>query len=89
MAVLTGDQIQLEYSDGKAERTCLFALKGVTATDTVQLNGYFKVVKRAVAISATDIHSGSITTITSSTIITIPAGPSSDAIWVLVVGASA
>lgn len=88
MALLTFDQVSMEFQDGKAEKMCVFVLKNVTAGDTVNLNGYFKVVKRAVALSATDIHSGSITTI-AGTVITIPAGPAADAIWVMVVGVTA
>lgn len=87
MAVLGPGQISLEFSDGKAERMCVFSLKDVTAADTVDLNGYFKVVKRAVAASATDTHTGSISTI-SGTTITIPAGPNRDAVWLMVVGVS-
>lgn len=88
MAALTFDQIALEYQDGKCEKTCVFSLKNVTAGDTVQLNGYFKVIKRAVALSGTDIHAGVISTITG-TVMTIPAGPAQDGIWVLVIGVAA
>jgi hypothetical protein len=88
MALLTFDQISMEFQDGRAEKMCVFVLKNVTAGDTVNLNGYFKVVKRAVALSATDIHAGTIATI-NGTIITIPAGPTADAIWVMVIGVAA
>jgi hypothetical protein len=80
MALLTFDQISMEFQDGRAEKMCVFVL--------MNLNGYFKVVKRAVALSATDIHAGTIATI-NGTIITIPAGPTADAIWVMVIGVAA
>lgn len=88
MAVLAIDQFTLEFSDGKCERTCVFSLKNVTAGDTVNLNGYFKVIKRAVALSGTDVHAGVISTI-SGTVMTIPAGPAQDGVWVMVIGVSA
>lgn len=78
-------QITLEFSDGKAERMCVFSLKDVTAADTADLSGYFKVVKRAVAASATDTHTGAIATI-SGTTVTIPAGPNRDAVWLMAIG---
>lgn len=87
MAVLTIDQFSLEFSDGKCERMCVFSLKNVTAGDTVNLNGYFKVVKRAVAASATDTQTGSVTTI-SGTTVTIPAGPAQDGVWLMALGVS-
>lgn len=85
MAVLAPDQFIAEFRDGKCEQAILFSLKNVTAGDTVNMNGYFKVVKRAVALSATDIHAGVISTI-SGTTVTIPAGPAQDAVWMLVIG---
>lgn len=87
MAALGMGQISLEFSDGKAERMCVFSFKDVTAGDTADLNGYFKIVKRAVALSSTADHSGSIGTI-NGTVITIPAGPSRDAVWMMVIGVS-
>lgn len=80
-------QARVLFDEGSAERVVLYALKGVSAGDTLNLGGYFRFVKRAVAISATDIHSGAITTITGATV-TIPAGPANDGIWLLAVGVS-
>jgi hypothetical protein len=78
-------QIRVLHDEGSAERFLLFAVKGVTAGDTLNLNGYFRVVKRAVALSATADHSGAITTIANTTV-TIPTGPAADGILLLVAG---
>lgn len=88
MALLNFNQVSLEWWDGKAEKAALYSLKNVTAGDTVNLNGAFLFVKRAVAASATDVHTGVIANI-NGTIITIPPGPLNDAIWLFVVGVSA
>lgn len=89
MATLTNDQVSLEYSDGKAQRTTLYVLKNVDAGDIYDLAGQFKVVKRAGIVSATGTTIAAISTISSGTVITIPAGPLDDAIWLIVVGVSA
>lgn len=80
-------QLEIIADDGKAERMCVFILKGVSAGDTINVGGYFRLVKRAVALSSTDVHSGSITTIAGTTV-TIPAGPLNDAIYVMIIGVS-
>lgn len=89
MAVLTTDQVHMAYTVGVCERTALFALKNVTAADTVDVSGYFKVVKRAGIVSDTGTTIAAVGTITSNSILTIPAGPSSDGVWLLVVGVAA
>jgi len=87
MALLASDQVSKVYEDGNCGKTMLFALKGVTAADTVDLTGLLKVVKRAGIVSdtGTTIASCSI----AGTILTIPAGPAADGVWLLVVGVSA
>jgi hypothetical protein len=89
VALLTANQVQLEYSDGKCIRTALFSLKNVDATDTVDMTPWFLVVKRAGIVSSTG------TTIAAATVsgtppltLTIPAGPVDDGLWLLVVGVS-
>jgi hypothetical protein len=89
MALLTLSQTQLEYTDGKNLRTCLFSLKNVDAADTVDMVPWFSVVKRAGVISSTGTHVLAATlTGTPAVTITIPAGPVDDAVWLLVVGVS-
>jgi hypothetical protein len=87
MAALTGDQFSVVYQDGTCGRTALVALKNVTAADTVDLGGNFKVIKRAGIVSdtGTTIASCSIT----GTVVTIPTGPSADGVWLLAVGVAA
>jgi hypothetical protein len=88
MAVLTpGDQFALAFKDGNCERTALYALKGVTAGDTVDVAAEFRVVKRGGIVSATGTTIGAVTQATG-TVLTIPAGPAADGVWLLVVGVS-
>ena len=84
MAVLTADQFTVVYSEGACGKTALIALKNVTATDTVDLAGIFKVIKRCGIVSetGTTIASCSI----AGTTITIPTGPAADGVWLLAVG---
>jgi hypothetical protein len=89
MPLLSISQVQLEYTDGKNIRTCLFSLKNVDAADTVDMTPWFSVVKRAGIISTTGTHVLAATlTGTPPVTITVPAGPSDDAVWLLVVGVS-
>ena len=86
MAALTpGDQFALAFKDGVCERTALYALKGTTAADTVDVGAEFRVVKRAGIVSATGTTIAAISGI-SGTNLTIPAGPAADGVWLLVVG---
>jgi len=88
MAALTPDQMYLAYSDGVCSRFGLFALKNVDAADTVDVSGYFKVVKRAGIVSDTGTTIAAISTI-AGTVLTIPAGPLDDGLWLIVVGVAA
>lgn len=88
MALLTSDQCVELFSDGRCGRTALYALKNVDAADTVDVASSFKVVKRAGIVSDTGTTIAAISTITG-TVLTIPAGPADDAVWMLVVGVAA
>lgn len=85
MAALTADQIFVAYTDGVCDRTVLYALKNVTAADTVDLAGQFKIVKRAGVVSATGTTIASVT-ISTNTVGTIPTGPANDGVWLLAYG---
>jgi hypothetical protein len=85
MALLPADQATVVFTDGKCATTALIALKGVTAADTVDVGAAFKVVKRAGIVSDTGTTIAAIATITG-TVLTIPAGPSNDGVWLLVAG---
>jgi hypothetical protein len=84
MAVLSTDQVGLCFADGTCARTVLLSVKNTTAGDTADLAQWLKVIKRCGLVSdtGTTIASCSI----AGTVITIPAGPSSDGVWVLAVG---
>lgn len=87
MALLAADQMMAVYSDGSCGKTVLFALKNVTAGDTVDLVGHLKVIKRIGMVSdtSTTVASCSFT----GTVVTIPAGPATDGVWLLAVGVAA
>lgn len=87
MAVLDVTHYALVWQDGLSEKTALYALRNVTAADTVDVTGQFSVVKRAVIIGTTLVGSGIVSTI-AGTVITIPTGPASDAGYLLVYGCS-
>lgn len=87
MALLTSDQVQAVYHDGSCGKTALYALKNVTAADTVDVADSFKVVKRGGVVSETGTTIGAVTI--SGTILTIPTGPANDGVWLLVVGVAA
>lgn len=87
MAALASDQATMVYTDGQCSKMALYALKNVTAADTADLASQFKVVKRAGIVSDTGTTIAGCT-ITSNTVITIPAGPAADGVWLLVVGVS-
>lgn len=87
MAALAADQVTMVYTIGQCGKMALYSLKNVTAADTADLASQFKVVKRAGIVSDTGTTIASCA-ITSSTVITIPAGPAADGVWMLVVGVS-
>lgn len=88
MALLTTDQAALVYNEGACGKTALYSLRNVNAADTVDVASQFKVVKRAGIVSDTGTTIAAISTITG-TVLTIPTGPASDGVWLLVVGVSA
>lgn len=72
------------FQDGQCDHTALFAVKGATATDTFDVGSWFSVIKRAGLVSASGTTIAQVTF--TGTVCTIPTGPSSDAVWVIVVG---
>jgi len=87
MAVLTGINCLMVWADGLSDRAALFALRKVTTSDTIDLAGTFLIVKQAIMIGTT--VNGSATASVSGTVVTMPAGLSNDAAYLLVWGASA
>lgn len=83
MADITA-QSTVVYEDGKCSKTALLALKNVTAADTIDVAPWFRVIKRAGIVSATGTTIAAATV--NGTVITMPAGPANDALWLLIVG---
>jgi hypothetical protein len=87
MAVLTGINCVRVWADGLSDRTALYALRKVTSADTIDLSGDFQVVKQAIMLGTT--VAGSAVAAFSGTVVTMPAGLSNDAAYLLAWGASA
>jgi hypothetical protein len=73
MAALTADQMSKVYHDGSCGKIALYALKNIDASDTVD-------------VGETGTTIGSVTI--AGTVLTIPAGPADDGVWLLVYGVS-
>ena len=84
MAALTSDQIDVAFKDGRCGRNAYYLLKNVSANDTFDVGGEFKVVDRAGMVSITDSHIAAVSF--SGTVGTIPTGPANDGVAVVVVG---
>lgn len=91
MAVISGAQVKRLFFVGPAAQLCLYALRNVSTGDTVDFGpsgvGDFLSVKQAAMIGST--VSGSATATAAGTVVTMPAGLSGDAIYLLAWGDSA
>lgn len=88
MAALTSSQIVRVYSDGTADRLCLYAMRDVTTGDTRDLGADFTALKQAIVLGTTT-QMAFIAAISAGTTITIPTGLSADAGWLMAWGSSA
>jgi hypothetical protein len=90
MAALTNTSVQPEWCNNAADKMTLYAIKGMTAADTIDFGGSglgtYKAVKFAVIIGTT--FAGNAVCAVASTVVTIPAGPANDAGYMLVWGVS-
>lgn len=84
MAALATTRYPLQWSNGESDRVALYALRDITAADTVDLSQEFTVVKRAVIMGTT--VSAALAGSVSNTTVTIPAGANRDAGYLLVYG---
>lgn len=89
MAVVSGAQITVEWQEGTSGKTALIAVKNVTAGDTLDLGPtgaapQFRQLKAAVMLGTTVIGSASASV--AGTVITMPAGLSADAAFILAFG---
>jgi hypothetical protein len=87
VAILTSQNVFRVYSDGKADVLVLYALRNVTTGDTFVSSSDFLSVKQAIVLGTTT-NMAFVAGIQGTTL-TIPAGLSGDAGWMLVWGASA
>lgn len=86
MAVLSNGTNSVKvHDDGDAERVVLYALRNVTAADTLDLALEFSQVRYACLIGTTVVGAVLVATITGS-VLTIPAGLNHDAGYLLVFG---
>lgn len=84
MAALIPQQYAKQWQDGQAERTALYALRNVSTGDTADLTEDFTILKRAIILGVT--VAGAAAASVSGTTVTIPAGVSSDAGYLLAFG---
>ncbi len=84
MAALTNVNVVKIWDEGQSDRTALYALRKVSAGDTIDLAADFATVTRGVVLGTT--VSVALATSQAGTVVTIPAGPSSDAGWMLAWG---
>jgi hypothetical protein len=81
MAALTAAQVLQVWAEGRSDRAALYALRNVTAGDTADLSADFSVVKQAIMLGTTVNGAGVATA--SGTAVTMPAGLSKDAAYLL------
>lgn len=87
MALASGNQVKRLFFDGQAAMMAVYVIRNVTAADTVNLSADFLNVKQAAMIGST-VAGSAVASVTGTTI-TIPAGVSGDAIYLMVWGDSA
>jgi hypothetical protein len=85
MAALEPNRYPLMWMNGESDRCALYALRDITASDTVDLIQQFTVVKRAV-IMGTTVAAAVGASVSGSTVVTVPAGANRDAGYLLVYG---
>ena len=88
MATLASPKnVELLHSSGKPDVVCLFALKNVTALDTIDLSPWLQVINRAAVIGL--ISFVEIAATWTGVVLTMPAGLSADTGYLLCWGAGA
>lgn len=85
MAALEPNRYPLMWMNGESDRCALYALRDITANDTVDLVQQFTVVKRAV-IMGTTVAAAVGASVSASTVVTVPAGANRDGGYLLVYG---
>ena len=84
MATLTEDQVTTCYEEGACEKFGLYSVKFVSAGDTYDMSGRFRLVLQSTWMGAT--VSGTVTGSQSGTIVTAPAGLTNAGAFLLISG---
>jgi hypothetical protein len=89
MAVLVMGLNAIKVHDvGDSERVCLYALRNITAADTLDMSPDFNPPRLAALVGTTLVGAVVVSTITGN-VLTVPAGPNKDAAYLLVFGVHA
>ncbi|MEU6674773.1 hypothetical protein [Streptomyces sp. NPDC046925] len=84
MAALDPNRYPLMWMNGESDRVALYALRDISAGDTIDVIQQFTVIKRAVLMGTTVAAAASASI--SGTTVTIPAGANRDGAYLLVYG---
>jgi hypothetical protein len=87
MAALTTNQCFPVWRDGLSDTTILYSLRNITTGDTADLSADFSALKLAALVGTTVLGAAQATVTGNS--VTIPAGVSHDAAWLLAWGVHA
>jgi hypothetical protein len=77
MAALPTTQFPVRHMNGDSDRYAVFSLLNINAGDTVDLQEFFTVVKRATLLGVT--VAAAVAATVSGTVVTVPAGANGDA----------
>lgn len=84
MAALVPQQYAKMWQDGQADRVALYALRNVSTGDTADLSEDFMILKRSIILGTT--VAGTSAAPVSGTAVTLPAGLTNDAGYLLAFG---
>ncbi|MGW7066304.1 hypothetical protein ACWGII_26185 [Streptomyces sp. NPDC054855] len=84
MAALEPNRYPLMWMNGESDRVALYALRDITAGDTIDVIQQFTVVKRATIMGTTVAAAAGASV--SNTTVTVPAGANRDGAYLLVYG---
>lgn len=84
MAALDTNRYPLQWMNGESDRVALYALRDITAGDTIDVVQQFTIIKRAVIMGTT--IAAAVGASIANTTVTIPAGANRDGAYLLVYG---
>lgn len=92
MAAITGKQVKRLYFDGNAAMMALYVIRNASTGDTVDFGpsgqGDFLAVKQAAMVGST-VPGAASAAVSGGTVVTMPAGLSGDALYLMAWGDSA